>query len=381
MKLLSFIFVALFSLQISAHTGGFSVGASYGLPFPADTDAFRGAVEEDFSLNGRLRYNFSHALGAQLSYGHFEMEDIAGAFVGQRVITLDAIYNMFPASSPFHTYLTLGAGAAQTRHMGLDSWDPTLKAGVGVEYFLTHMISLGLNLDYHYTFNTDPAMFGGITEEYHVFNPNVGVNFAFGTAPAVAAAAAAPIVKEVVKTSGDSDGDGVADGSDQCPNTPAGESVNASGCSASQIDSDNDGVYDSLDKCPGTEAGAKVNSAGCKENEAVSISLNVNFATNSSTVESQYHSELQRVADFLNTYKDTRAEIEGHTDSQGARSYNISLSQRRADAVKAYLVNNHGVDGSRLSAVGYGPDRPIADNATSEGRRENRRVVATFTSR
>ncbi len=393
MKLFSLIFAALLSLSVSAHdmSGAFTLGASYGMPFPVGTDDFRENFEDKFSLNGRLRYHINERFGAQLAYSHQEYESEAAIALaaastaavntfggGQRIATLDGLINLTPVNSAWHNYLTIGAGAANVYGGGADEWRPSLKAGIGVEYFFTHFLSAGLNLDYHYTFKKDETV-GTVTTrnpELHVFNPQIGLNYSFGAAPAVAAA-----IPAVVNTSADSDNDGVLDGADRCPNTPAGETVNALGCSASQVDSDNDGVYDALDRCPGTEAGAKVNSAGCKESEAVEITLAVNFANNSATIEPQYHDELARVADFLKTYTDTRAEIEGHTDGRGARSYNISLSQRRADSVKNYLVNNYGVDASRLSAVGYGPDRPVADNATSAGRRENRRVVASFRSK
>ncbi len=377
MKLLSLIFVALLSLQVSAHdlSKTFSLGASYGLPFPVGQTVLRDSLEDKFSLNGRLRYHFNSKLGAQLSYSHQEfLAQGTDLYAGkQRVATIDGLLSLVPNTSKWHNYLTVGVGVANPVFGAYDEWNLHGKAGLGIEYFITHFLSAGINLDYHYTkLDEDKA---GV-KELHVFNPQIGLNYTFGAAPAVAAA-----VPAVVNAMADSDNDGVKDGSDKCPNTPAGETVNADGCSASQVDSDNDGVYDSLDKCPGTEAGATVNSAGCKADEAVEITLNINFATNSSAIESQYHNELGRVADFLKTYPDTRAEIEGHTDSRGSRSYNISLSQRRADAVKSYLVNNHGVDASRLSSAGYGPDRPVADNATSAGRRENRRVMATFRSK
>jgi len=394
MKLFSLIFAALLSLSVSAHdmSGAFTLGASYGMPFPVGSTLIRDSLEDKFSLNGRLRYHINNRFGAQLAYSHQEYtEQFATGLNGdyefagqQRIITLDGLVSLAPASSAWHNYLTLGVGASQVDFLAsgagpdYDTWAPTVKAGLGIEYFVTHFLSVGLNLDYHYTLkaDADAAVANSGRDEIHVFNPQIGLNYSFGAAPAVAA-----VVPAVVNASADSDNDGVLDGADRCPNTPAGETVNASGCSASQVDSDNDGVYDALDRCPGTEAGAKVNSAGCKESEAVEITLAVNFANNSANIEPQYHDELAKVADFLKTYTDTRAEIEGHTDGRGARSYNISLSQKRADAVKSYLVNNYGVDASRLSAVGYGPDRPVADNATSAGRRENRRVIASFRSK
>lgn len=72
------------------------------------------------------------------------------------------------------------------------------------------------------------------------------------------------------------------------------------------------------------------------------------------------------------------AEIEGHTDSLGSRSYNLDLSRKRAAAVRQALIDRFGIDPKRLSSEGYGPDRPVADNDDEEGRSKNRRVVATF---
>jgi OOP family OmpA-OmpF porin len=75
----------------------------------------------------------------------------------------------------------------------------------------------------------------------------------------------------------------------------------------------------------------------------------------------------------LKEYPDIRIEISGHTDSRGKADYNRDLSQRRADAVKVYFIGK-GIDPSRLTTVGYGMDRPIADNTTESGRSKNRRT-------
>ena len=82
---------------------------------------------------------------------------------------------------------------------------------------------------------------------------------------------------------------------------------------------------------------------------------------------------LNEVAAALNAQPGLKVEIHGHTDGSGARAYNQDLSQRRAESVKAYLESN-GIDASRMTAIGFGPDRPIDSNATKEGRTRNRRV-------
>ena len=169
---------------------------------------------------------------------------------------------------------------------------------------------------------------------------------------------------------GDADGDGVTDDKDRCPNTPAGAKVDANGC---ELDNDGDGVVDSKDACPGTPAGVKVDSQGC-EIKAKAISLSgILFHTDSDELRSQSIAVLNATADTLNANPGVKVEIAGHTDSQGEAAYNQGLSQRRANAVRSYLTSR-GVDASRLSAAGYGETQPVADNSTSEGRAQNRRV-------
>ena len=97
------------------------------------------------------------------------------------------------------------------------------------------------------------------------------------------------------------------------------------------------------------------------------------FATGESTIVGANNSNLSRLAVFLNEYEDRTVMIEGHTDSVGAENSNMSLSQRRADSVKNYLVRE-GIAGSRLSAMGLGEGSPISNNATATGRQQNRRV-------
>jgi OOP family OmpA-OmpF porin len=114
--------------------------------------------------------------------------------------------------------------------------------------------------------------------------------------------------------------------------------------------------------------------------QKVSMELKVLFDTGKDVIKPQFDAEIKQVADFLKTYPSARAEIEGHTDSMGSEQMNMALSQRRADSVMNYLVQKLGVDAARLTAKGYGPSKPVADNKTVEGRAKNRRVVATITA-
>lgn len=199
----------------------------------------------------------------------------------------------------------------------------------------------------------------------------------------------------------DSDGDGVPDFQDNCPNTPAGVSVGSDGC---PLDSDGDGVPDSLDECPGTAPGVPVNSAGCpqvidSDGDGVpddrdqcpdtppgtrvltngcgvgqsAILQGVNFEFNKAVLTSTARQILRNVAQTLRDSPGFQVEIEGHTDSIGSSSYNLELSQRRADSVKQFLVEQ-GASANRLYTRGYGETRPIASNDTDPGRATNRRV-------
>lgn len=100
---------------------------------------------------------------------------------------------------------------------------------------------------------------------------------------------------------------------------------------------------------------------------------NITFPTDQATVSPQFYPTLNSVALVLNKYNRTLVDVYGHTDSTGSDAHNLDLSQRRALAVATYL-NAQGTDSRRFSIVGYGASRPIATNATAEGRAQNRRV-------
>lgn len=192
----------------------------------------------------------------------------------------------------------------------------------------------------------------------------------------------------------DSDGDGVVDGLDKCPNTPAGRKVNAEGC---ELDSDGDGVVDGLDRCPGTPAGRKVDANGCeldtdgdglvdgvdkcptiyaKTADGCPLPLvleGVRFDNNKATLKPESLPVLDKAAVGLKDWGDVNIEVAGHTDSVGTDEHNMTLSQSRAEIVRDYLVGK-GISADRISAKGYGESSPVADNATEEGRAKNRRV-------
>jgi outer membrane protein OmpA-like peptidoglycan-associated protein len=169
----------------------------------------------------------------------------------------------------------------------------------------------------------------------------------------------------------DADADGVTDNLDKCPGTPKGATVNAEGC---PLDADADGVADYLDQCPNTEKGKQVDAKGCPlVTKARGVLKGVNFKFGSAELAATSFKVLDETAAALNEFPEVKVEVQGHTDSTGPAEANTKLSQARAQAVMDYLVGK-GVDAKRLTAKGYGPDKPIADNKTKVGRAKNRRV-------
>lgn len=211
----------------------------------------------------------------------------------------------------------------------------------------------------------------------------------------------------------DSDGDGVADYMDQCPNTPkeARGKVDHLGC---PLDTDRDGVVDYLDQCPNTPVAARnhvdengcnldtdgdgvpdyedlcptlageLSTSGCPEvKREVRTLLNkamqgIQFENGKATIKKSSYAIMDQLAKLFIENPTYIIEVQGHTDNVGNYQYNLSLSEKRAQAVREYLVKK-GVQANRITAHGYGPDRPIASNETNTGRSQNRRVEFNIT--
>lgn len=197
----------------------------------------------------------------------------------------------------------------------------------------------------------------------------------------------------------DSDGDGVVDSKDKCPDTPKGRKVDANGC---EYDRDGDGVVDGDDACPDVAANTP---NGCPEPAAVApvpppvapaqpannalygsgtpteaaqvprrlVLEGVNFDFDKATLRQEDRDIIDKNAADLKEWGDIKVEVSGHTDSVGTDRYNMGLSLRRADTVRSYLISK-GISADRLVAKGYGESQPIATNDTDEGRFQNRRV-------
>ena len=176
----------------------------------------------------------------------------------------------------------------------------------------------------------------------------------------------------------DSDGDGVWDHLDECPDTPKGVRVDEKGCpipvpkpaAAGPLDIDGDGVYDNKDECKATPKGARVDERGCW------VVSDIRFDFDKADIKPQYYPDLDEVVVVLKKNPLLNIVVEGHTDSVGSAEYNQRLSEKRAVSVKEYFVIK-GIESHRMNAMGYGESRPVASNETEAGMAKNRRVQLT----
>lgn len=269
-------------------------------------------------------------------------------------------------------FATIGAGAIATaiRNNGLDeSEDLKPFAAVGFGAMLPVNGNLQLRADVRYRATFDDEFIAG-QDQFNDIEVGLGLHIPLGAAsqktavPEAVAPAAAPVALII-----DSDHDGVEDGRDSCPDTGAGLVVDETGC---ERDTDNDGVYDRFDQCPGTAINKSVDGNGCAVVTVIRLD-GVQFQLNSSELKKGTIGALNSAVATLRANPAVTVEVAGHTDSTGSAKYNQWLSQRRAESVRTFLMNA-GIDGERITAIGYGEAEPLFDNATSEGRKGNRRV-------
>ena len=170
----------------------------------------------------------------------------------------------------------------------------------------------------------------------------------------------------------DRDKDGVTDNKDRCPDEPG--STKNDGCPIT--DRDNDGVPDATDRCP-DEPGPESNQ-GCPEikeevmQKAAAIAKSIYFDLNSSKLQRKSYGPLDELVQILKDNPSYQLAIESHTDNSGTNGYNQKLSNNRSASVMKYLVSK-GIDAGRLTAAGYGEEKPIATNNTKQGKALNRR--------
>ncbi|MFK7914132.1 MAG: OmpA family protein [Pseudomonadales bacterium] len=404
--------------------GGPQEGQVYitpGLSFMSAPDGL-GIEDEQIGPAGIIGFPLTNRLVAEVMYGEYDFDYRVGGQSGSD--TTDALwanllYKFTPARGPWQPFLLVGAGRTEFNFDDVaDEIDDTqANIGLGVFGQLSPRFSLRADLRGVHSEeegSLEPFMFVGLTTILGAVNtaaptdtdgdgvpdrkdkcPNTapgrdvgadgceldsdGDGVVDGDDQCPNTPAGTEVNERGCPPDADSDGDGVADSDDRCPNTPAGVSVDSSGC---PLDSDGDGVPDFKDQCPDTDAGAVVDETGCYVTlqEAVTIDMTIEFDTNSADIRSSEVPEIRDAVKFLKQYPTSNAVIEGHTDSSGAEAYNQQLSERRARAVMDYMVSQEGIAARRLTSVGYGESRPISSNDDAEGRQRNRRVSAVVSA-
>jgi OmpA-OmpF porin, OOP family len=179
----------------------------------------------------------------------------------------------------------------------------------------------------------------------------------------------------------DNDLDGIPDTADKCPNQPEDPDgyEDTDGCP--DLDNDKDTVPDLEDQCPNEAGPPGGDRPGCPlksslvvvTDKEIKITQQIHFEFNKATIRKESYPILDAVVDVLNRFPEMRIEIQGHTDNKGRAAYNLKLSDKRAAAVRKYLVS-HGIAGDRLVSHGYGMTRPLVPNDTDQNRALNRRV-------
>ena len=331
--------LSLATAAVLAFTQGAQAGSDPGSTYIAPS--FQGVwVDDDRKVSDgigaglALGYVASPKWNFELG-GHASGHDINGTDNSYDIkgIDLNAL-RVFKREDRVNPYLIGGVGRLENDGPGSSDAGIFYKLGAGVMADITKNTSKGTNL----------AMRGEIhtrrSEDFNDYVASLGLVYSWGGSIAAPVAAVAAIAPAVVKP---------VDGDD-----------------------DRDGVPNSRDKCPNTPLGAKVDSDGCECGDVVL--RGVTFVTDSSEITPQGQLVLDSLVAGLARRAGTKLEIRGHTDSVGSDSYNLALSQRRAESVKAYLVGK-GLNAADLSTIGLGEMQHIATNDTAEGREQNRRVT------
>ncbi len=292
-------------------------------------------VDHGSGFGGELGYRLTESTEFRFSYTDINLvkENSGFSEPDASSVVIDALY--FPTQQNF--YLVAGMDYLDIVH-GKTSLD----LGAGYRHYLSERAAIYIEGKGHYQFS----------DHFKDSSARIGFVYFFGdeskpspvkkqpTAIAKPAPVAAPVV--VAK---DTDKDGVFDNDDRCANTPIADKVDESGCT----------IF--------TE-------------EQKTMHLLVNFDNNKAIIKSAYLPEIERAADFLQTYPEVSLVIEGHTSKAGGAAYNKKISQQRANAIVDVLVNQLGIESDRLSAVGYGEERLLDHSGTAAAAAQNRRIEA-----
>lgn len=314
-KIISVVGAALLATTINVHANEGLYVGPSLTGYYLDSDRYVGGGEEAVVGGLNLGYRFFNDWALELGVG----TEIANSDL--ELAKLDFYYWFGEDTESWRPYFTMGVVYYE---QDVGSSGPTLNS----DQKYTHQGSVGLGLskmlDAHWEFRGDVRFLHQVREGHEGINDgavNLALNYYFNT-PTVAPVVAAAVVPEP-------------------------------------------------EFAPEPEA--------APETRAITVRLNVEFEFDKAVVLAVYGDELEAVANAMKVHEDIELVLEGHTDSIGSDDYNQGLSERRVVAVEAKLAEDYGINPDRISTVGYGESRPIADNATDEGRARNRRVIGEMT--
>lgn len=321
-----------------------------------------------------IEYRMTDSVAVELNYLQSDTTDAVNTLAEYDVeqIRLDGNYYFTPERK-LQPYLSGGVGMFNLVQIEkqIDNEDTIADLGAGIRYFFNE----------HFSLRSDIRAINNLDSGYTDGLLNVGINLLLG-GNSVSSSGDIDLVDnqaDLPVAGLDADMDGVLDAKDQCPETMAGLATDSQGCPA---DVDMDGIADYSDDCLDTMDGLMVDENGCAipVESTVSMDLNVNFEFESAELPPEFYSDVKELATFLKLYKDSEVTIEGHADATGTEEFNLSLSEKRARAIRDILVRDFEIQRDRLKFVGYGEGRPVADNKTEEGRSKNRRAATVVSA-
>ena len=357
-KFASLVVVLLVALLVSTgnaqvRAGSFTITPTLGLyTFEGNED-----IDQAGPLVGlRLGYNFNKYIGIE-GYVHYSQTE-NNAWSPKKNVDFtgyggEIIFHLLP-NQALVPFLAVGAGGVHYSYgvfeddsdYGTDNYKDnkfTFDYGYGLKWFLTDWFALRLDIRHVMP----------IDRFHNNMLASLGLNFAFGGAKkttATAVSAAEPVVEEAAKP--------------QAAAAPVVEESRPAVAAAAPVV-----VEEVVKPQPKTQVCEEVDEMG-------RATLEVLFDFDKATIKKNYTKDIDHMVDVMKEHSDLDLTIEGHTDNVGKPAYNKSLSQKRADSVKNYMVEKGGIDAKRLKAVGYGQEKPVASNKTKAGRAKNRRVEA-----
>ncbi|KAF0156668.1 MAG: OmpA-OmpF porin OOP family [Syntrophaceae bacterium] len=350
-KITSLVVILLLMLVVATGYAQVKAGSVHVTP-TIGMYKFEGNEDTNSAINLGLRagYNFTKYIGVE-GYGHWtptgpigEAEWSRGSDVNVFGYGIEGIFHILP-NGAFVPFVAAGVGGVHYSTTWQDTFENkrnkiTADYGAGFKYFLSDNIALRADVRHVLPFQ----------DKHNNFLGTVGLTFAFGGAKKAVASAPEPVA----------------------PPPPVVQEVRPQAAAPVVVEE-----IKPQAAAPVVVQEVKPQPRVAKEIvEKGRTTLNVLFDFDKSSIKKNAFADINDLVAVMKQYTDLNVTIEGHTDSKGSAAYNKKLSQRRADAIKKYMVEKGGIDAKRLNAVGFGLEKPVASNATKEGRAKNRRVEA-----